>query len=100
MVKEIGHFIGGKRVAGKSGRFADVYNPSTGEVQAKVALATKDEVRAAVENAAAAQPGWARENPQKRARVMMKFIELVNAEKESLAQMLSSEMEKNNLVHM
>jgi len=91
MVKEIGHFIGGKRVAGKSGRFADVYNPSTGEVQAKVALATKDEVRAAVENAAAAQPGWARENPQKRARVMMKFIELVNAEKESLAQMLSSE---------
>ena len=91
MVKEIGHFIGGKRVAGTSGRFADVYNPSTGEVQAKVALATRDEVRAAVENAAAAQPAWARENPQKRARVMMKFVDLVNAEKESLAQMLSSE---------
>jgi malonate-semialdehyde dehydrogenase (acetylating)/methylmalonate-semialdehyde dehydrogenase len=90
-MKEIGHFIGGKRVEGKSGRFADVYNPSTGEVQAKVALATQDEVRAAVENAAAAQPKWAAENPQKRARVMMKFIELVNAEKEELAQMLSSE---------
>jgi malonate-semialdehyde dehydrogenase (acetylating)/methylmalonate-semialdehyde dehydrogenase len=90
-MKEIGHFIGGKRVAGKSGRFADVYNPSTGEVQAKVALATQDEVRAAVENAAAAQPKWAAENPQKRARVMMKFIDLVNAEKEELAQMLSSE---------
>jgi malonate-semialdehyde dehydrogenase (acetylating)/methylmalonate-semialdehyde dehydrogenase len=90
-MKEIGHFIGGKRVEGKSGRFADVYNPSTGEVQAKVALATQDEVRAAVENAAAAQPKWAAENPQKRARVMMKFIELVNREKEELAQMLSSE---------
>ncbi len=91
MVKEIGHFIGGKTVAGKSGRFADVYNPNTGEVQAKVALASEEEMAAAVENAAAAQPGWAAKNPQVRARVMMKFIQLVNAEKEELAQMLSSE---------
>ena len=49
MVKEIGHFIGGKRVNGTSGRFADVFNPNTGEVQAKVALASKAELRAAVE---------------------------------------------------
>ena len=54
MVKEIGHFIGGKHVKGTSGRFADVYDPNTGEVQAKVALATKAELRAAVENAKAA----------------------------------------------
>ena len=54
MVKEIGHFIGGKRVDGKSGRFADVFNPNTGEVQAKVALASTDEVAEAVANAAAA----------------------------------------------
>ncbi|MEM8689214.1 MAG: CoA-acylating methylmalonate-semialdehyde dehydrogenase [Pseudomonadota bacterium] len=91
MVKEIGHFIGGKTVAGKSGRFADVYNPNTGEVQAKVALASTDEMAEAVANAAAAQPGWAAKNPQVRARVMMKFVELVNAEKEELAQMLSAE---------
>ena len=89
MVKEIGHFIGGKNVAGTSGRFADVYEPNTGEVQAKVALASTEELNAAVANAAAAQPAWAAKNPQVRARVMMKFIDLVNAEKEELAQMLS-----------
>jgi len=55
MVKEIGHFIGGKRVAGKSGRFGDIYNPNTGELSAKVALASAGEVRGAVENAKAAQ---------------------------------------------
>ena len=75
MVKEIGHFIGGKRVNGTSGRFADVFNPNTGEVQARVALASKAELRAAVENAKAAQPAWAAKNPQFRARIMMKFLE-------------------------
>ena len=91
MVKEIGHFIGGKLVAGTSGRFADVFDPNTGEVQAKVALASEAELKAAVADAKAAQPAWAATNPQRRARVMAKFVELVNAEKEELAQMLSSE---------
>ena len=59
MVKNIGHFIGGQHVPGTSGRFADVYNPNTGEVQARVALANGADLRAAVENAKAAQPGWA-----------------------------------------
>ncbi|NNJ76692.1 MAG: aldehyde dehydrogenase family protein, partial [Anderseniella sp.] len=91
MVKEIGHFIGGKLVAGTSGRFADVFDPNTGEVQAKVALASEAELKAAVADAKAAQPAWAATNPQRRARIMAKFVELVNAEKEELAQMLSSE---------
>ncbi len=91
MARQIGHFIGGKHVAGTSGRFADIYNPSTGAVQARVALATKAELRAAVENAKAAQLGWGATNPQRRARVLMKFLELVNKEYESLAQLLSSE---------
>ena len=91
MTKEIGHFIGGKQVAGKSGRFSDVYNPNTGEVQARVALASKDEVTAAVQNAAAAQPEWAARNPQVRARVLMKFVDLLHANKEELAQLLSME---------
>ena len=63
MVKEIGHFIGGKQVKGKSGRFADVFNPNTGEVAARVALASQAEVRAAVENAKAAQTGLGGEEP-------------------------------------
>lgn len=91
MVKEIGHFIGGKHVAGQSGRFADVFNPNTGEVQARVALASTAELNAAVENAKAAQPAWAAKNPQVRARVMMKFLELIDKEKEALALMLSME---------
>jgi malonate-semialdehyde dehydrogenase (acetylating) / methylmalonate-semialdehyde dehydrogenase len=58
-MREIGHFIGGKEVKGTSGRFGDVFNPDTGEVQAKVALAAKSEVEAAIANAQAAFPGWA-----------------------------------------
>ena len=87
----IGHFIGGKTVAGTSGRFSDVYEPMTGEVQAKVALASKAELRAAVENAKAAQPAWGATNPQRRARVMMKFLDLVNKEYDSLAELLARE---------
>ena len=91
MVKTIGHFIGGKHVAGTSGRFADIYNPNTGEVQARVALANGADLRAAVENARAAQPGWAAKNPQVRARVMMKFLELAAKHAEELAHLISME---------
>jgi malonate-semialdehyde dehydrogenase (acetylating)/methylmalonate-semialdehyde dehydrogenase len=90
-MKKIGHFIGGKHVEGTSGRFADVYNPATGEVQAQVALATKAEMRAAVENAASAQPAWAAQNPQKRARVLMKFVDLLHRDMDKLAEALSRE---------
>ena len=90
-MREIGHFIGGKRVAGTSGRFADVFNPSTGAVQAKVALASPEELRAAVENAKVAQVKWGATNPQRRARVLMKFLELLHKEYDSLAELLASE---------
>jgi malonate-semialdehyde dehydrogenase (acetylating) / methylmalonate-semialdehyde dehydrogenase len=91
MVKEIGHFIGGKIVQGTSGRYGDIFNPNTGEVQAQVALASAAEVRAAVENAKAAQPAWASRNPQVRGRVMMKFLELATAHREELAKLISTE---------
>src|SRR5690606_38499864 len=90
-MREIGHFIGGKHVPGKSGRTADVFQPMTGDVIAKVALASKDELRQAVENAKAAQPAWAATNPQRRARVLMKFLELVAKEMDSLADLLARE---------
>jgi malonate-semialdehyde dehydrogenase (acetylating)/methylmalonate-semialdehyde dehydrogenase len=90
-MREIGHFIGGKRVAGKSGRFADIFNPSTGEVQARVALASRDEMREAVADAASGQLKWAATNPQRRVRVLMKFLELINREMQPLAELLSSE---------
>src|SRR5215475_16174403 len=90
-MREIGHFVGGKTVKGGSGRFGDVFDPNTSEVQARVALAKHAEVEHAIVNAAAAQPAWAATNPQRRARVMSKFLELVNREYDSLAALLSSE---------
>src|SRR4029453_1754636 len=90
-MREIGHFVGGKIVKGTSGRQGDVFNPNTGEVQAKVALASKAEVEKVIANAEAAFPGWAATNPQRRARVMFKFLELIQAEYDDLARLLSSE---------
>jgi len=90
-MREVGHFIGGKQVPGKSGRTTEIFQPMTGEVLGRVALASKDELRQAVENAKAAQPAWAATNPQRRARVMMKFLELIAKETDSLADMLARE---------
>ena len=90
-MRDIGHFIGGKEVKGTSGRQGDVFNPNTGEVQAKVALANKSEVENAIANAEAAFPAWAATNPQRRVRVMFKFLELIQSEYDDLARLLSSE---------
>ena len=90
-MQELSHFIDGKRVPGTSGRFADVFNPATGEVQARVPLASAAELAAAVEGAKAAQPKWAATNPQRRARVMMRFVDLLNRDMDKLAEALSRE---------
>ena len=96
-VKELTHFIGGKHVKGTSGRFTDAYQPMTGDVISRVPLASKAEVRAAVENALEAQPAWGATNPQRRARVMMKFVELLNRDMDSLADLLAREHGKTVL---
>ena len=90
-MKEIGHFIDGKHVAGTSGRTSNVYNPATGEVQATLSLASDAEILAAVDSAKAAQPKWAATNPQRRARVFFKFVDLLNQNMDELAVLLSSE---------
>ncbi len=91
MARELNHFIGGKQVKGTSGRFGDVFNPTTGEVQARTPFATGGEVRNAVDSAQRAFPEWAAQNPQKRARVMFNFKALVEKHMDELAHMLSSE---------
>ena len=88
---ELHHFIGGKKVKGASKRFGDVYWPMTGEIAARCPLASRSEVRAAVENAKAAQPGWAATNPQVRARVLMRFLALVQRDMEEIALDLARE---------
>ena len=90
-MRNLTHFIGGKHVQGTSGRYGPVYDPMTGEVQAKAPLASTAEMRAAIDNAAAAFPGWAAENPQKRARVMFRFKQLVEDNMDQLAELLSRE---------
>jgi malonate-semialdehyde dehydrogenase (acetylating) / methylmalonate-semialdehyde dehydrogenase len=90
-MKELTHFIDGTNVKGTSGRYGDIFNPATGEVQARVAFATRGEVRKAVEAALKAFPGWASVNPQRRARVMFAFKALVEKNMDELARMLSSE---------
>ncbi|WP_166902714.1 CoA-acylating methylmalonate-semialdehyde dehydrogenase [Mycobacterium sp. DL440] len=91
MTTQIPHFINGQRTTAGSTRTADVLNPSTGEVQAQVALATAADVDTAVAGAVEAQKEWAAYNPQRRARVLMKFIELVNQNADELAELLSIE---------
>ncbi|MGV3694141.1 MAG: aldehyde dehydrogenase family protein, partial [Paracoccus marcusii] len=90
-MKEIHHWIDGKEYKGTSGRFSDVYNPATGEVQARLSLITKAEMDDAIARAAKAQIAWGATNPQRRARVMMAFVGLINRDMDKLAEALSSE---------
>ncbi|MEL7214007.1 MAG: CoA-acylating methylmalonate-semialdehyde dehydrogenase [Pseudomonadota bacterium] len=90
-MQDLTHYLNGAHAAGTSGRFADVYNPATGEVQARVPLASSDEVAQAVAFAEAAQPAWGATNPQRRARVLMKFVDLLNRDMDKLAEALSRE---------
>ena len=90
-MRDLSHFIAGKHAAGASGRFGDVFNPATGEVQAKVPFASRDEVQKAVDAAQRALPEWSGLNPQRRARVMFNFKSLIEKNMDALAQLLSSE---------
>jgi malonate-semialdehyde dehydrogenase (acetylating)/methylmalonate-semialdehyde dehydrogenase len=88
---EIGHVIGGRAVAGTSGRRQAVYNPATGAVARHVALASTAEVDAAVAAAKAAWPAWAEASPLRRARILNAFLGLLNQHRDTLAAMITSE---------
>ncbi|WEK44582.1 MAG: CoA-acylating methylmalonate-semialdehyde dehydrogenase [Candidatus Sphingomonas colombiensis] len=89
-MRVIDHLIAGHS-GGGAGRMGDVFDPNTGKVQARVTLGTQADLDRAVAAAQAAQPGWAATNPQRRARVMFRFKELVEANMQSLAELLASE---------
>ena len=90
-MRDINHFIDGAAFTGSSGRFGEVFNPNTGEVQARVQLATVAEMDKAVQAAQTAFEGWSATNPQRRARVMFEFKRLVEANMQELAELLSAE---------
>jgi malonate-semialdehyde dehydrogenase (acetylating) / methylmalonate-semialdehyde dehydrogenase len=88
---QIGHFINGRMVVPGDAATCNVFNPATGAVSRRVTLATNDDVNAAVSSAKAAFPAWADTPPIRRARVIFKFLELMNANKDALAATITAE---------
>ena len=86
MATQIHHFLGGRLTAGTSGRFGPVFNPATGEETGAVALAGAAEVDEAVRLARAAWPGWAAVSPLRRARMLQRFLRLVEEHTPRLAE--------------
>ncbi len=90
-ITTINHYLGGQRVTGQGSRSADVYNPATGEVTAKVPLASTAEVEQAIAIARDAFPEWSAYTPLRRSRIMYKFKELLENHADELAAIISAE---------
>jgi len=90
-MRQIDHLIVGGTGSGAGGRKGGVFDPNSGAVQAHVAFGGKAELDRAVEAAKKVQPGWAAVNPQRRARVMFRYKELIEDHIQELAELLSSE---------
>jgi malonate-semialdehyde dehydrogenase (acetylating)/methylmalonate-semialdehyde dehydrogenase len=87
----ISHWIDGVRVSGNSGRFSDVFHPASGQISARVPLATDAEVDAAVQAAARAFPSWSTQPPLRRARVMFRFREIFERRIDEVAALINRE---------
>src|SRR5690348_6951071 len=90
-LSSVGNYIDNQIVAGKSSRAQDIFNPATGKVSGSVTLSNAAEVDAAVKAAKAAFPAWADMPPMRRARVMNKYLTLLNQHKDELARAITSE---------
>ena len=90
-MSDVHHYVEGKHIEGTSGRWGDVFNPATGERSRRVAFASAEEVDRAVQAAGAAFPGWAATPPLTRARILFKFLELLNRDHDALARVISEE---------
>jgi malonate-semialdehyde dehydrogenase (acetylating)/methylmalonate-semialdehyde dehydrogenase len=90
-MKDIGHFIAGRRVAGESGRFGPIFDPALGEQTGRVALGGTAEVDAAVQAAQKAQPDWAATPVLRRMRVMFRLKELIERDMDRLARLVTEE---------
>ncbi len=88
---DVGHFISGNATLGTSPRFSDIYNPATGAKTRRVNLANVKDVDTAVQAAQKAFPAWADTPPLRRARVMFKFLELLNEHRDELATIITAE---------
>ena len=91
MVKTLHHYIDGRHVKGASGHYGDVFNPTTGDLTARVPLASGEETSRAIHIASAAFPAWRDTPPLRRARVFFRFKELLEQHIDELAELVSSE---------
>jgi len=91
MSKVLHHYVNGSRVEGNSGRYGEVYNPATGEVAARVPLASAAETAAAIEVAAKAFPAWRDTPPLRRATILFRFKELLDQHSDEIAQLIAAE---------
>ena len=89
--EDIGHYVDGMVLNPKDGRFSDVYNPALGSVSRRVALASKKEVDEVVAIAQKAFISWSQTSPLRRARIMFKYLELLNAKRDELASIITAE---------
>ena len=88
-LEQLGHFIGGRRVTGQSGRSAPVYDPALGVAATEVALASADETRAAIQSARSALPEWSETPALRRARVLFRLRELIEKHTDELAGLIT-----------
>ena len=93
---DLTHYVGGGPVAGRSGRFADVFNPATGAVEKRVPLASTEEVGEVVAVARAAWPAWAKTPPLRRARILDRFKLLLQENADKIAELISAEHGKTH----
>lgn len=91
LVSTVGHWVGGARLAAPGARSQEVFNPATGQATRRVLLASAEEVNAAVASAKAAFPAWAETPPIRRARVLDRFLALLNEHRDTLAAIITSE---------
>ncbi len=91
MAHEIAHYVDGRTVPGSGGRSAPVFNPATGEEIARVPLASAAEVRGVVASAKKAFPGWAATTPLRRARILNRFLQILEARTDELAAAITRE---------
>ena len=89
--EDIAHYIGGQVVLPQGTRFADVHNPAKGSVARRVALASKADVGKAVAAAQAAFPAWGNTSPLRRARILFKYLDLLNRHRDELAAIITAE---------
>ena len=90
-ITQLTHFVNGEHIAGESGRFGDVFNPSKGVKAAEVPLASKSEVEAAIGKAEAAFPGWSSTSVLQRSRIMARYVQLLYQHQEELAALVSEQ---------